>query len=241
MKIKSIFAKMGWSRKNPAPNADTAHNSVLLKDYPESSLAGQDDEFSNTAVVPLRSSTAEAAIKKKKDPAEVLDEAVNKLVDKLENINDNLDRQIKQNEQLVQKMDAIPDMLMSIPKVVEEQRKIFADVARQLQFKVEHDKKVAEELSGIHEKVAASAEVDARMSENIAQFSSTLGKLDTDTVSQTEWIQQMSKTLSASERYMKYTLSKQQTRFHWIFGIALGISFLAIVGLITGIVLLAGK
>ena len=137
-------------------------------------------------------------------------------------------------------MDALPGMLMPLPKAVEEQRQAFAQVAQQLQQKVARDEKVADELSGIHEKVAQSAQVDEKMCENFSTFSETLSKLDDDTVSQTEWIQQMSRTFSASERYIKYAMARQQARFYWIFGISLAVCFLAIIALTVGIIFLKG-
>ncbi|MBC8378064.1 MAG: hypothetical protein H8E62_02730 [Planctomycetes bacterium] len=215
--IKHIFSKMRW--KKPKPNPVDAD--VFQGDFRNSA---------DGSVVPLRSSPIAP---RKKDNAELFNEAVNKLVDQLEGINEHLDRQGSQNEQLVGRLDALP-------KAVDEQRQSFAKVAEQLRQKIAHDEKVADNLAGIHEKVAEAAAIDAQMCDHFEQFSGTLSKLDEDTVSQTEWIQQMSRTFSASERYIKYTLAKQQLRFYWIFGISLGISFLAITGLIIGIVLLRG-
>lgn len=229
--IKSIFSRLGRKKNHSA----TTQGSVAI----DPMAAAETDSGQNSAVVPLRTGPA-PIVNKKKDSAEVFQEAVDKLVDKLEGINENLGAQIRQNEQLVEKMDALPEMLTPLPKAVEEQRAAFAQVAEQLRGKVARDEKVAEELCGIHEKVAASAEVDTKMCESFSQFSETLGKLDADTVSQTEWIQQMSRTFSASERYIKYTLARQQVRFFWIFGISLGICLLAVVGLIVGIFLLRG-
>ena len=190
--IKQLFSKMGWKKRQP----NSVDTEVLQGDFRNSA---------DGSVVPLRSSPMAP---RKKDNAELFNEAVNKLVEQLEGINEHLDRQVSQNEQLRQK--------------------------------IAHDEKVAENLAGIHEKVAEAAAVDAKMCDHFEQFAGTLSKLDEDTVSQTEWIQQMSRTFSASERYIKYTLAKQQIRFYWIFGISLGISFLAITGLIIGIVLLRG-
>lgn len=231
--IKQIFSRFGRKKSQPTPS----EGGVSLENLPETGVSG--DSEANPSVVPLRSG-ANPIVSKKKDSAEVFQEAVDKLVGKLEGINDNLASQVQQNERLVERMDTLPGMLSPLPKAVEEQRAAFAEVAEQLRAKVSRDAKVAEELSGIHEKVAASAEVDAKMCESFDGFSETLSKLDTDTVSQTEWIQQMSRTFSASERYIKYALNRQQVRFYWILGISLGVSLLAIVGLIVGIVLLRG-
>lgn len=225
--IRRLFG-IGRKKQKPIQPSGASNNSVLLAD----NMPGATQTTPDGSVVPLR--TTELPVKKKKDTAEVLNEAVNRLVEKLEGINDNLDSQIKQNQQLVERMDALP-------KAVEQQRQAFSDVAVQLRQKLENDENVARELSGIHEKITTSAEIDRQMAQNFSGFSETLSKLDNDTVCQTEWIQQMSKTFSASERYIKYTLAKQQMRFYWVFGIALGVSFFAIVGLIIGIVLLTSK
>lgn len=231
MKIKEIFSKMGLRRKNKSKSSDS---SVLLDEPPQSDKNSSGDR-EQSSVVPLRSNSM---VTKKKDGAEVFNEAVDKLVGKLENINDNLASQVKQNQQLVERMDAIPEMLSTMPKAVEEQRQAFAQVAEQLRQKVARDEKVAEELSGIHEKVAAGAEVDAKMCDNFSTFSETLSKLDNDTVSQTEWLEQMNRTFAASERYLKYAMAKQQTRFYWVLAISLGVCLAVVIGLIVGIVLL---
>ncbi|MBL7214549.1 MAG: hypothetical protein ISS71_02590 [Phycisphaerae bacterium] len=229
MMIKQIFSKIGWGKNKSKSSGTTAP----LKDFPDAN-----EPSTNPAIVPLRSNSM---VTKKKDSAEVFNEAVEKLVGKLESINENLASQVKQNERLVERMDMLPGMLMPLPKAVEEQRQAFAQVAEQLRQKVARDEKVAEELSGIHEKVAHAAEVDAKMCDNFSTFSDTLSKLDNDTVSQTEWIQQMSRTFSASERYIKYAIAKQQARFYWVFGISLAICLFAVIALTIGIVLLMGK
>lgn len=231
--IKQIFSRLG-RKKNTTKGLD---DNTLLKDLPPigKKFPGQDD----SSIVPLHA-TPRPIAPKKKDSAEVFQEAVDKLVDKLEGINNNLDAQIKQNEQLVQKMDSLPEMLTPLPKAVEEQRAAFAQVAEQLQNKVARDEKVAEELIGIHEKVAESAQVDAKMCENFGQFHETLTKLNADTVHQTEWIQHMGQALAANERYVNREMTKQQTRFYWVCGISLGVSLLAIAGMIIGIILLRG-
>lgn len=231
--IKQIFSRFG-RKKNNSGGSD---NRVLMKDMP--SVGENAPGETGSSVVPLHS-TPRPIVPKKKDSAEVFQEAVDKLVDKLEGINNNLAAQIQQNERLVEKMDALPDMLMPLPRAVEEQRAAFAQVAEQLREKVARDEKVAVELIGIHEKVAASAEVDAKMCENFGHFTETLDKLDADTVHQTEWIQHMGQTFVAGERYIKEAMAKQQTRFYWICGISLGVSLLAVVGLVVGIVLLRG-
>lgn len=194
-----------------------------------------DTQQSGTDVVPLH---GETLVKKKKDPAEVFNEAVDKLVEKLESINTNLDTQIQQNQKLVERMDTLPELLQSLPESVARQQAAFAEVAEQMRQKVQRDENVAAQLSGIHEKVAAAADVDTEMCEQFKTFSGTLTKLDTDTATQTEWLRHIGQTFTDSGRYLKYTLEKQQKRFYWILGISLGLCLFAITVLTVGLLIL---
>lgn len=223
--FRRIFG-IGKRRTRSDKDSGSIKGSVVLEDH---SCSPQTD----SAVVPLH--PASTAVKKKKEPAEVLNQAVDKLVEKLEGINDNLTQQVSQNQQLVQRMDVLPDMLSKIPKAVEQQQQAFARVAEQLEQKIQRDEQVAEELVGIHEKVSSAVQVSGQMSEKFGCFTESLAKLDQDTISQTDWLRQLSSSLSASERYFKYALEKQQKRFYWILGISLGVCLAAIVGLIIGI------
>jgi len=229
--FRRIFG-IGKRKENTTDNPLHSDSSVALED------AGSDSEV-NASVVPLHS--AQSIAKKKKDPAEILNEAVEKLVDKLEGINDNLQQQVEQNQQLVKRMDTLPELLSSLPGAVEQQREAFAQVAEQLEKKVERDAKVAEALGSIRDHVAESVEMDAQMNERFGTFSDALTKLDLNATNQTAWLEQINSTFSASERYVKYAFAKQQTRFYWVFGISLGICLLSVIGLIIVIVLMANR
>lgn len=188
-----------------------------------------------TNVVPLH---GDSLVKKKKEPTEVFNEAVEKLVDKLEGINSNLEQQIQQNRRLVERMDILPELLQSLPESVRQQQAAFAEVAEQMRQKVQRDENVAEHLSGIHEKIAAAADVDTEMCEQFKTFSGSLTKLDQGTATQTEWLKHISYSFSESGHYLKYTLEKQQKRFYWILGISLGICLFAVLVLTVGIFML---
>ncbi|HOK94567.1 MAG TPA: hypothetical protein PK052_06690 [Anaerohalosphaeraceae bacterium] len=219
-----MFKIFSFRKKKACPQSDILGSEMVSREDFKASYNSLD-----ASVVPLR--PAEPVIQKKKDSAEVFNEAVNLLVEKLQSINENLQQQIHQNRQLVERMDALP-------AVFEQQRQAFAQVAEQLQEKAARDEKVAEELRGIYEKTAAAAETNAQMCDHICKLSGTLSKIDEDTINQTQWIQQMSRSFSASERFLKYTFEKQQTRFYWLFGISLGICFFAMTALIICFVLL---
>ena len=74
------------------------------------------------------------------------------------------------------------------------------------------------------------------MADNFNNFNRTLDKLNQSTVHQTDGILQMSKTYAASDRYLKYILSKQSRRFMWVFIAAISISTVVIL-ILTGIII----
>jgi type IV secretory pathway VirB6-like protein len=91
-------------------------------------------------------------------------------------------------------------------------------------------------LASIDNQLAAAASVDAQMSETFSKFSETLGKLNENTVGQTDSIMQMSKTFATSDRYLKYLMNVQNRRFMWLFLAAIGVCLLAIIILTAVIV-----
>lgn len=233
--LRRIFC-FGKKKQN-ATHAATG--SVSVTSAPES--ANGADRSSDLQVVPLRSPEAELALRKKKDPSELFNDAVNKLVDKLEGINGNLDRQVQQNERLVAKMDALPELLGTLPEAVDRQQRIFDEIAGQMRQKASQDEKTFAELSGIREKVSASVELDAKMSENFGEFAKSLTKLDDDTLSQTEWLQHLNRSYSSSEEFLRESLRKQRVHFYVIFGVSLAISLLTVSGLGVVLYLLLNK
>jgi regulator of replication initiation timing len=223
--LKRIFC---FGKKNQNAAHETT-GAVSVKSVPESVNSG--DRSADLQVVPLRSPESEAALRKKKDPSELFNDAVNRLVDKLEGINGNLDRQVQQNEQLVARMDTLPELLGSLPEAVNRQQRIFDEIAGQIKQKAAQDEKTIAELSGIREKVSASVEMDAKMSENFGEFAKCLTKLDDDTLNQTEWLQHLNRSYSSSEEFLRESLRKQRVHFYVIFGVSLAISLLTISGL----------
>lgn len=225
-------------------------NSVLIKDYSSSEHRDKDAG----AVVPLHgpNGVSEQAIARKKEPAERFAETVDRLVDKLEGINDNLSRQTQQNERLVQKLDELPTLLAPVPDAVNQQRHALFQMIEQLKRKVEQDEAMtmllaklpehsgrqAESLEAIEDKLSNAADSNAKMSEVFERVSDSLCKLDADTVNQNEWLQQMSRTFTDNERLIKETLAAQQRRFFRVFAISIIISLIAITGLAIALIMM---
>ena len=197
----------------------------------------------NSAIVKKVQSTDKSA------SIERLELGFNKLIDQLQGINKHLSQQANQHEGLMKQIDHFPKLLESFPSVVENQKHLTEQLLEQLtaaslkqqQF-VEAVEKMPNEtakqtdaLEQIDHQLAASADTDVQMVENFIKFNEAIDNLDQTAQSQRDSILQMSKTFAASDRYLKYLISRQNKRFMWIFMIAIGVCFaviLAMVGII---------
>jgi hypothetical protein len=188
----------------------------------------------------------------RKENVEMLGKAFDSLIGELSGINEHLDRQIAQHEKLMQRIDELPHLLENIPDSVQNQKKLVDGLIEQLQGKTLKEQqfvdivgkipaestKQTHALVDMNQKLSVAADIDAQINENLNKFNQTLGKLDTDTVSQTDSIMQMSKTFAASDRHLKYVMSRQNKRFLWVFSVAMGICIFAIIVLAAAVLLL---
>ena len=186
----------------------------------------------------------------KQQSLEKLQEGFNNLIGQLQGINENLNRQVTQNEDLMGRIEQLPKLLESFPDVVQNQKQITEGLIEQLKTAAAKDQqfldavekiptetaKQTDALVDIDHQLAAAADTDVQMAESLNKFNEALDKLKQSTVSQTDGIMQMSKTFATSDRYLKYILSKQNRRFMWVFIAAIGVCVLAIL-ILTGIVI----
>jgi len=181
---------------------------------------------------------------------EKLREGFDKLVNQLEGINEHLNRQAEQHEALMGRIKPLPELLESIPAMVENQKQVTEQLLEQLraaaakneQFIDAVDKipsetaRQTDALVNIDHQLAAAADIDVQMSENFNHFYQILDKMNQSTIDQTGGILQMSKTFAASDRYLKYIISKQSKRFMWIFIAAVSVCVVVIL-ILTGIII----
>lgn len=191
----------------------------------------------------------------RKENVEMLSKAFDSLINELSGINEHLDRQIAQHEKLMQRIDELPHLLENIPDSVQNQKQLVDGLIEQLQGKALKEQqfvdivgkipaestKQTHALVDMNQKLSVAADIDAQINENLNKFNQTLGKLDTDTVSQTDSIMQMSKTFAASDRHLKYVMSRQNKRFLWVFSIAIGACTLAIIAFAVIILMVLNK
>jgi len=249
MGIKSLWAKVG-----KLPKRRDSHSVLLMPESKEApapigEISGQ--EFTS------RAANTEMVVKKadpleKKDNAEVLNEAFNRLVGQLQGINDHLGKQVGQNEELMSQMEKLPELLESLPNAVKNQKQVVDSLTEQLKNKALKDQQFADVVAKIpaetskqtnamidmNTKLSAAVDIDTQIAQGFGKFNDTLNKLDGDTVSQTDSIMQMSRAFAASDQHLKDLICAHNRRFLWIFVAVAAVSIIAVAALAVGTVML---
>lgn len=224
-----------------------------LQDYqPQINNEGLISQDTESAVDAQAEQDNQAIVKTKNSPEslEKLQASFNKLIEQLQGINEHLNNQVAQHQDLMGRIDKLPELLESFPAVVENQKQLTeqlfeqlkANVTKQHQFMDAVEKiptetaKQTDALIDIDHQLSAAADTDVQMAESFNKFNETLDKLNQSTVGQTDSIMQMSKTFAASDRYLKYIISRQNKRFMWIFITAIAVCAIVIL-ILTGIIL----
>jgi len=159
---------------------------------------------------------------------EKLQQGFDKLVEQLQGINEHLSRQASQHDNLMGRLEQLPQLLGSFPSVVENQKR----VTEQLLERLKNAAAKNEQFIDAVEKIPAET---AKQTDALVNIDHQLGA-NQSTVSQTDGIVQMSKTFAASDRYLKYIISRQNKRFMWIFVAAISICATAIL-ILTGVII----
>lgn len=184
------------------------------------------------------------------ESVEKLQKGFDKLVEQLQGINEHLSRQATQHENLMSRIEQLPQVLESFPDAVENQKQVIEHLLEQLkgaaakneQFMDAVEKipnetaKQTDALVKIDQQLAAAANIDVQMSQSFNNFNETLDRLNQTSLGQTDGILQMSKTFAASDRYLKYIISKHSKRFMWIFIAAISVCTACIL-ILTGIII----
>ena len=251
MTLKEFWANTGrWLRAHK-PSIGGAHQPEIDEDGLISQSSDPAEQHGDSSV-PGGNQPNNVVVRaippaERQESLQKLQEGFDKLVEQLQGINEHLNRQAGQHEDLMGRIQQLPGLLESFPAMVENQKRITEQLLEQLkggaakneQF-VDAVEKIPNEtakqtdaLVNIDHQLAAAADIDVQMTESLNNFNESLDKLNQSTVSQTDGIIQMSKTFAASDRYLKYIISRQNKRFMWIFIAAVSIC-------VTVILILAG-
>ena len=254
MALKELWSSTGrWLRKNN-PLAPVAHQPQIGDD----GLISRDDESDEQAIegsprAEIRNN--EVMVRsvpqtERQEQIEKLQKGFEQLVEQLKGINEHLDRQAGQQEELMGQIEQLPKILESFPQVVENQKRTTEELLDQLKNAAAKNEKFidavekipnetakqTDALVNIDHQLGAAADLEVQRTESFNNFNNSLDKLNQSTMSQTDGIIQMSKTFAASDRYLKYIISRQNKRFMWIFIAAISVCVTAIL-ILTGIVI----
>lgn len=253
MALKEFWSQTGrWVRAHN-PLAPVAHRPQIGddglishdEDCPEHGANGSERANNRSHQVVVRA----APQPDRHQSIEKLQDGFDKLVEQLKGINEHLNRQATEHDELMGRIERLPQLLESFPEIVANQKRMTEELLEQLrkasakneQF-VDAVERIPNEtakqtdaLINIDRQLGAAADVDVQRTESFNNFNETLGKLNDSTMSQTDGIIRMSKTFAASDRYLKYIISRQSSRFMWIFIAAISVCLTAIL-ILTGII-----
>ncbi len=189
------------------------------------------------------------AVRGKSESIEKLQAGFERLIGELSSINEHLRKQVARHEELVARIDQLPQLVESFPSSVENQKILTEQLIEQLKSNVVKDQqllsavdkiptetaKQTDVLGNIDRQLSAAADVDVQMTEAFNKFNQALGKINQSTQEHTEGISQMSRTFAASDRYLKFIVSRQNRWFMWLFFIAVTVCIIVILAF-TGII-----
>ncbi len=185
----------------------------------------------------------------KQESLETLQQGFNRLIEQLRGINEHLNRQVVQQEDLLSRMEKLPTLLESFPAAVASQKYLTEQALEQLKTIVVSQQQFTETveriptetakqtdaLVDIDHQLSAAADADAQMAESFNRFNETLDKLNRNNSEQTNSILQMNRTFAASDRYLKYIMSRQNKRLMWMFATSIAVCVLVIL-VLAGII-----
>lgn len=236
MAIRELISKTGrwFSAKRANLYEPLRETSVPQKDNPSGLIARKSDFSERTEAL------------------QMIQRSFEQLVEKLGAVNEHLDQQVEQNAELVQRLGELAPLLQNFPEGFKNQKVVVDSLVEQLKVQslksrqftdaVEKIPAAAEKqtnaISEMSVQLAASSCIDAQLAEGFDRFNNITDKLKNNVEGQTESIIQLSRTFSASDRYLKYVLNTQHKRFMWVFVSAMGVCVFAIAVLLIVIFML---
>jgi len=247
MSVKELYKKiMFWLRTRMAGDVEdegvALDDEGLLMDEQDNKARPGGAAVTHGNQVQLRRLQAG----EKSGSIEVLQIAFNRLVDQLQGINENLGRQVEQHKELTSRVDELPKLLGSLPEAVANQKRVTEELVGQLKGSAMKNQQFIETIEKIpHEaerqtnvlltmtdQLSAAADSQASTTDSFNRFHESVVKLDSTIAAQRESIIQMNNTFAASDRYLKYLITKQGRQFMWAFWTAVTVCVIAIFSLV---------
>lgn len=251
MEISQMWSKIKkWMSSEPEPEHQQSgpyldDDGLMAKDVEDTASADLSQAKRGASAVNLQNTSAGQL-----ERYEKIQVSLRRFIDKLQTMNNNLEQQFKQHRELIEKLDAMPELVKNLPSMVDNQEKIRTQLAEQIadmqskneQF-VEAVEKIPSEmgrqtdlLEEINEQLSIKADAEDNMASGFRKFNEILARLNQNTLNHTDSIMQMSKTFSTSEKFLKYVISRQNKQFIWLFAVSLSVCFVAI-AVLAGIII----
>jgi DNA repair exonuclease SbcCD ATPase subunit len=246
MGVQGLLTRFGrWFRGR----RDSAHGDYVPPQLSDEGLMGGDGSAGEADQKAIKA----VAVRGKSESIEKLQAGFDSLIEQLSGINDHLRRQVAQHEELVARIDQLPRLVESFPASVENQKVLTEQLIEQLKANLLKDQqmlsaiekiptesaKQTDALGNIDRQLAAAADVDVQMTETFNKFNQALGKMNQSTQEHTDGIAQMSRTFAASDRYLKFIVSRQNRWFMWLFFTAIAVCVVVILIFVGIIIYLA--
>jgi DNA repair exonuclease SbcCD ATPase subunit len=243
MGVQGLLTRLGnWF----SGRREAAHSDYVPPQLSDEGLMGGNGSAGEENQKPVKA----VAVRGKSESIEKLQAGFDSLIEQLSGINEHLRKQVAQHEELVARIDQLPRLVESFPASVENQKVLTEQLIEQLKSNLLKDQqmlaaiekiptesaKQTDALGNIDQQLAAAADVDVQMTESFNKFNEALGKINQSTQEHTEGISQMSRTFAASDRYLKFIVSRQNRWFMWLFFIAVSVCIIVILAF-TGIII----
>jgi chromosome segregation ATPase len=268
MSIRDLFSRLaGWFRgrqpQGDLGNISLNDDGLMFDDLPDSGLRPGITANDNGSAVKAASVTSTGSTslatgametgRGKQESLEKLQLGFDRLINELSGINEHLRNQASQHEQLITRIDLLPKLFENFPAVVENQKNITDGLLEQLKANMLKDKQIIETiekipaetakqtdtLESIDRQLSAATEVDVQMTDTFNKFNESLDRLNNSTQQHSDGITQMSRTFAASDRYLKFIVSRQTRQFLWVFYSAIVVCVVVILVLVGLIIYLA--
>jgi chromosome segregation ATPase len=260
MSFRDLLSRIaGWFRGRQSQgdlgNVSLNDDGLMCDDLPESGLRPGKASRGNDAAVKAVAvtSTALEANRGKQESLEKLQIGFDRLINELSGINEHLRNQATQHEALITRIDMLPTLLENFPAAAENQKNITEGLLEQLKANMLKDKQIIETiekipaetakqtdtLESIDRQLSAATEVDVQMTDTFNKFNESLDRLNNSTQQHSDGITQMSRTFAASDRYLKFIVSRQTRQFLWVFYSAIVVCVVVILVLVGLIIYLA--
>lgn len=192
-----------------------------------------------------REMTTWSGRKPKAASIEKLQEGFDNLIDKLQGINEHLDKTVSQQNELMQRIEKLPGLLESFPSYTESQLQTNKELLEHLKSSSAKDEQLiqaveklptqanrqTETLADINRQLSIVADGDRQMNESFTDFKSAVDKLNSNTESTVKSIETMNSSFTTSDQDLKTLIQIHNKRFTWVFIGAMGVCLIAIIAL----------